>query len=276
VTRQGGEAVERLGERGRRRPRLAVFKFASCDGCQLQILNLEEALLALAEQVEIAYFLEATSRVAEGPFDVALVEGSVTTRPDVERIRRIREQATLLVALGACATSGGLQALRNHADVGEYARSVYPHPEWIDTLPTSTPLSAHVPVDLELQGCPVNEQQVLGALAVLLLGGRPALPRTSVCMECQRRGQPCVVVTRGLPCLGPITRAGCGALCPSLGRDCYGCFGPAPDANPESLLASFEAGGLSRADAVRRLRSIYNAAPAFAALAERLEGRHGG
>jgi len=257
------------------RPRLAVFKFASCDGCQLQILNLEEELLALAARVEIANFLEASSRTLEGPWDVVLVEGSITTAHDAERIRRIREQAGTLITIGACATSGGIQALRNLADVEAWKAQVYPHPEWIEALATSTPISAHVRVDHEIQGCPVNGMQVLRVLVRALLGTQPDLPVASVCLECKRRGAVCVVVARGIPCLGPVTRAGCGAICPALGRDCYGCFGPAADPNPASLLRHLEAGGLTRADAVRRLRHINGWRREFRELAERLEAGDG-
>ena len=253
------------------RPTLAVFKFASCDGCQLQILNLEDELLALAERIEIATFLEATSRVAEGPWDVVLVEGSITTARDVERIRQIRERARTLIAIGACATSGGIQALRNAADLGAWKAQIYPHPDWVDALATSTPISAHVRVDSEIQGCPVDKAQLLRVLVRALLGTQPDLPVASVCLECKRRGAVCVMVSRGIPCLGPVTRAGCGAICPALGRDCYGCFGPAADPNPSSLVRQFEGAGLSRADAVRRLRHINGWRREFRELADRLE-----
>jgi coenzyme F420-reducing hydrogenase gamma subunit len=246
----------------RRRPRLAVFKFASCDGCQLQILNLEDELLQLLDRVELATFLEASSRAeTEGQWDVTL---------------RIRERSARLVTIGACATSGGIQALRNLADVEEWKRHVYPRPEWIDALATSTPISAHVPVDAEIQGCPIDKQQVLRVLVRFLLGTEPDLPTASVCLECKRRGNPCVLVAKGLPCLGPVTRAGCGAICPGLGRDCYGCFGPAADPNPASLVRQLEANGLSRADAVRRLRHVNGWRREFRALADELEGREGG
>jgi coenzyme F420-reducing hydrogenase gamma subunit len=254
------------------KPRLAVFKFASCDGCQLTILNLEDELLALAERVEIANFLEASSRAdTEGPWDVTLVEGSITTAHDAERILDIRERSRLLITIGACATSGGIQALRNVADVEAWKQIVYPHPEWIRALATSTPIAEHVKVDHEIQGCPVDKGQVLRVLVRLLLGTQPDLPASSVCIECKRRGNPCVLVSRGVPCLGPVTRAGCGAICPGLGRDCYGCFGPAADANPASLIRSFEATGLSRADAVRRLRHINGWRREFRDVADRLE-----
>jgi len=256
------------------RPRLGVFKFASCDGCQLQLLNLETDLLPLLERIELVHFLEASSRAEpEGPFDVALVEGSVTTPGDAERILRIRERTTRLVTIGACATSGGIQALRNLADVEEWKSHVYPHPEWIETLATSTPISDHVKVDVEIQGCPVNKEQVLRVLVRLLLGAGADLPSASVCLECKRQGNPCVLVTRGIPCLGPVTRAGCGAICPSLGRDCYGCFGPAAEPNVASLMRQLEALGLPRADAVRRLRHLNGWRREFREAADALEGR---
>jgi len=257
-----------------RRPRLAVHKFASCDGCQLQLLNLEDELLPLAERVEIAHFLEASSRVVPGPWDVSLVEGSVTTTHDAERIVQIREQSALLVTIGACATAGGLQALRNDADVEEWKAHVYPEPRWLEALATSTPISAHVKVDHEIHGCPVSGAQVLRTLLRLLLGTSPDLPGHAVCIECKRRGATCVLVARSLPCLGPVTRAGCGALCPSLGRDCYGCFGPADDPNPEALASQLRRLGLSAADVARRLRGIYNAAAPFRRVAAALEREH--
>jgi coenzyme F420-reducing hydrogenase gamma subunit len=254
------------------RPKLAVFKFASCDGCQVSLLNLEEELLALAERVEIAFFLEATSRVEPGPYDVALVEGSITTEEDVERIQRVRAESRTLITIGVCATSGGIQALRNLADFEAWKREVYPHPEWIRALPTSTPISDHVEVDAEIQGCPVDKHQVLRVLLRALLGATSDLPGASVCMECKRRGQVCVLVAKGSPCLGPITRAGCGALCPSLGRDCYACFGPADDPNPTSLAERLQRLGVSRRDVVLRLRGVAGWRNEFRALADRLEG----
>jgi coenzyme F420-reducing hydrogenase gamma subunit len=248
-----------------------VFKLASCDGCQLQLLNLEDELLALADRIEIAHFLEASSAVTPGPWDVVLVEGSVTTAHDAERIRQIRAQARALVAIGACAVSGGIQALRNGADVESWKRSVYPEPGWIEALPTSTPVSAHVPVDAELQGCPISREQLLRVLLRLLLGATPDLPVASVCIECKRGGTACVAVTRAVPCMGPITRAGCGAICPALGRDCYGCFGPAVDPNVAAWVAQVERSGLSRAETLRRLRHINGARRELRGAIETLE-----
>lgn len=257
------------------RPRLAVFKFASCDGCQVSILNLDEDLLALADRFQVAFFLEASSRTEPGPYDVVLVEGSVTTSHDAERIREIRDQAGLLITIGACATSGGIQALRNVGDVEEWKRHVYPHPEWLDTLATSTPISDHVKVDHEIQGCPVDKGQVVRVLTRALLGTKPDLPGSSVCMECKRQGQVCVMVTKRIPCMGPVTRAGCGAICPAQGRDCYACFGPAEQVNPESLVQQLVALGLGRREIALRLRSITGYRKEFARLADHLEGRDG-
>jgi len=166
------------------RPRLAVFKFASCDGCQVAIFNLDAALLELSERFDVTCFSEASSRLEPGPWEIALVEGSITTAEDVERIRAIREQSATLVALGACATSGGIQALRNHADVEEWKRHVYPRPDLLEVLPTSTPLAEHVRVDAQIQGCTPSREQVLRVLTRALLGARPDLPGSSVCMEC--------------------------------------------------------------------------------------------
>ncbi|TYB43920.1 oxidoreductase [Actinomadura chibensis] len=211
-----------------RRPTLAVWKFASCDGCQLTLLDCEDELLALTGRIEIAHFLEASSAAGEGPYDVSLVEGSITTPADLERIRHVRAVSRTLITIGACATAGGVQALRNFGDVREFASVVYARPEFVATLADSTPVAAHVPVDFELRGCPIDRRQLLEVLTAHLTGRRPDVPRHSVCFECKSRGNVCVMVAHGTPCLGPITHAGCGAICPAYGRGCYGCFGPSP------------------------------------------------
>lgn len=214
----------------RQRPKLAVVKFASCDGCQLSILNLEEDLLALGRMLDIAYFPEASSDMRPGPYDIALVEGSITTAEDAHRILALRQQAKVLITIGACATAGGIQSLRNWADVESFKRTVYPSPEYIQSLSTSTPISEHVHVDFELWGCPIDKEQLLRVVIDLVAGVQPRLPADSVCLECKRRGNVCVLVANGLPCLGPVTKTGCGAICPGMGRDCYGCFGPSEGA----------------------------------------------
>jgi len=253
------------------RPRVAVFKMASCDGCQLQLLDAEEALLDLAGAIEIANFAEASSNMQPGPYDVALVEGSISAPEQIEQLKKIREESAFLITIGACATSGGVQALRNGRDLGEVIREVYPNPEFVKSLDVSTPVADHVDVDLELTGCPVDRGELLVVIAQLLRGSVPRLPTTPVCIECKRRGYACVLVTRGEPCLGPVTRTGCGAICPAFARGCYGCFGPSQTPNTEALAELFKAHGISAAQATDRFRFITGHAPSFAKEAERLE-----
>ena len=237
-------------------PTLAVWKFASCDGCQLSLLDCEDELLPLAGEIEIAYFLEARRATVEGPYDLSLVEGSITTAEDAERIRRVRESSRRLVTIGACATAGGIQALRNFADVGEFVSAVYASPEYISTLKTSTPISAHVHVDFELQGCPINKRQLLEVISAYLNERRPQIPGHSVCIECKRRGNVCVMVAHGTPCLGPVTHAGCGAICPSYNRGCYGCFGPMESPDTRSLSEWWKRLGVPEEQLVRAFRGF--------------------
>lgn len=217
------------------KPRLAVWKFASCDGCQLSLLDCEDELLTIAGAVEIAYFPEATRGEIKGRYDVSLVEGSITTAHDAERIREVRARSRTLVTIGACATAGGIQALRNFADVREYAAVVYARPDYIRTLATSTPIADHVLVDFELRGCPINKRQLVEVISAFMIGRRPVTPPHAVCIECKLKGNVCVMVAHGTPCLGPVTHAGCGALCPSYDRGCYGCYGPMESPNTPSL-----------------------------------------
>ncbi|MFO7547413.1 MAG: oxidoreductase [Acidimicrobiia bacterium] len=244
-------------------PSLAVWKFASCDGCQLSLLDCEDELLAVAGAVDIAHFPEATTSHRDGPYDISLVEGSITTPHDLERVREIRAQSKVLVTIGACATSGGIQALRNLADVDEYRALVYAHPEYIATLETSTPIADHVPVDFELRGCPISKHQLLELIGALLTGRKPHLPTVSVCIECKARGTACVMVARQIPCLGPITQAGCGAICPAFARGCYGCFGPAETVNADSLASWWHELGVDRPAWLRALRTFNVNAPGF-------------
>jgi sulfhydrogenase subunit delta len=223
-----------------RKPRLGVFKFASCDGCQLSLLDCEDELLAVAGAVEIAYFLEATRRPLEGEFDLVLVEGSISSPEQLEQIEDVRKRSRFLVTIGACATAGGIQALRNWGHVREYLQIVYARPEYIQTLATSTPIAEHVLVDFELRGCPINKRQLVEVISAFLAGRRPNVPNHAVCVECKRAGIVCVMVAQGVPCLGPITHAGCGALCPNYDRGCYGCFGPSKAPNVLSLTHKFQ------------------------------------
>ncbi|WP_031405756.1 oxidoreductase [Thiomonas sp. FB-Cd] len=244
------------------KPRLAVWKFASCDGCQLSLLDCEDELLTLAGAVQIANFPEATSLILDGPYDLSLVEGSITTPQDAERILEVRRQSRLLVSIGACATAGGIQALRNLAAIDDFVAAVYASPQYISTLETSTPISAHVTVDYELHGCPVNKAQLLEVIAAFLARRKPAISAHSVCIECKRRGAVCVMV-QGTPCLGPVTHAGCGAICPAYHRGCYGCYGPMETPNMPALADAWLALGAAPREIQRALRTFNTGAEPF-------------
>ena len=237
------------------RPSVAVFKFASCDGCQLSLLDAEDELLGVAQAVDIVYFPEATSIMLKGPYDIGLVEGSITTHHDAERIQQVRRLCRTLVTIGACATSGGIQALRNWKEVSGMVRMVYSNPDFIRTLKMSTPVAEHVPVDFELRGCPINKHQLIELVSAMIAGRKPNIPTYSVCLECKRRANICVAVARGAACMGPVTQAGCGALCPSFDRGCYGCFGPMESSNTASLTEQFRVLGRADDDIVRAFRS---------------------
>ena len=232
------------------RPRIGVVKFASCDGCQLTLLDLEDELLAIAERVDIIEFAEATSRRSSGPFDVLFVEGSISSPEQAEEIARLRAVSHRLVTIGACATAGGIQAIRNWFDHDEVRAAVYPQPDYVESLAESRPVNDFVAVDAELRGCPISPGQLREFLIALVTGRRPQLPDEAVCLECKRRGVVCVAVAEGVACLGPVTRTGCGAICPAYGRGCYGCFGPRESANTTSL-AAWLSDGRSAADVGR-------------------------
>jgi sulfhydrogenase subunit delta len=244
-----------------KKPRLAVWKFASCDGCQLSLLDCEDQLLAIAGAMDIAYFPEATRGEAKGVYDLSLVEGSITTSDDAERIHEVRRRSKTLITIGACATAGGIQALRNFADVREYVAIVYAHPDYIRTLALSTAISSHVPVDFELRGCPIDKGQLVDVVSAFLAGRHPNTPAHSVCIECKIKGNVCVMVAKATPCLGPVTHAGCGALCPSYDRGCYGCFGPKETPNAPSLSGWLGRLGMD-AEALTRVYRTFNAAAA--------------
>lgn len=257
----------------KRKPKVAVWKFASCDGCQLSLLDCEDELLAVVGAVEIANFLEASRAVVKGPYDVSLVEGSVTTEHDAKRIQEVRKTSKFLITIGACATAGGIQALRNFKDVKEFTSIVYAKPEYISTLDKSTPISEHVKVDFELRGCPINKYQLVEVISALLNGRKPNTPPYSVCIECKRRETVCVMVAHGIPCLGPVTQAGCGAICPAYNRGCYGCFGPKETPNTASLSAWWGHLGVKEQDLVRAFRGFNAYAEPFRKESEAHERR---
>ncbi len=254
------------------RPALAVWKFASCDGCQLTLLDCEDEFLSIVGAINIAYFPEATRSMADGPYDLSLVEGSITTQHDADRIAEIRAMSSTLITIGACATAGGIQSLKNWADVDDFISIVYAHPEYIDSLATSTPISDHVDVDFELRGCPISKAQLIEVIDAFIVGRKPNTPTHSVCVECKLRGTPCIMAVNGTPCMGPITQAGCGAICPAFNRGCYGCFGPSESPNIDSLGQEWRSLGVGDADLARALRTFNAYAPEFKEASESYEG----
>ena len=233
-----------------KRPRIGILKLTSCDGCQLSLLNMEDELFNLIELFDVAYFREASDKPLRGHFDIIIVEGSISTEWQIEDLVSIREKSRYLVTIGACATAGGIQALRNWTTLETFKRFVYPSPDMIKALSISTPISDHVHVDYELWGCPVNKDALSEVLSAFLIDKRPGVPGQSLCIECKARGIPCLLVSKSVPCLGPATRSGCGALCPAFARPCYGCFGPKEGANIESLLQLFQKNGLTQSECV--------------------------
>lgn len=254
------------------KPKLAVWKFASCDGCQLSLLDCEDELLAVTSAIELAYFPEATRAVLKGPYDVSLVEGSITTPHDAERIQQVRRSSKFLITIGACATAGGIQSLRNFKDVKSLMSMVYANPKYIETLTKSTPIADHVFVDFELRGCPINKFQLLEVVSAYLNGRKPNVPKYSVCVECKRRGTPCVMVSQGTACLGPVTQAGCNALCPAYQRGCFGCFGPMETPNTRALSEEWKVLGKSSQEILRAFRSYNAYADAFRKESDAHEG----
>ncbi len=239
-----------------KKPRLAVFKMSSCDGCQLSLLDAEDELLAVLGGVELAYFPEASSRMLKGPYDIGLVEGSITTPRNVEEIRQIRKDCRILITIGSCATAGGIQALRNWKDVKEFTKIVYASPEYISTLDRSLPVSSYVHVDFELRGCPINKYQLIEVLNAFLNSRKPNVATHSVCIDCKLKGNICVMVAHGTACLGPVTQTGCNALCPSYDRGCFGCYGPMDSTNTASLAKEFKQMGKTSFDVMTMFRNF--------------------
>ena len=242
---------------------VAVHKFSSCDGCQLALLNLGEPLLLLNQLIEIKHFAEAGPLDEEAKVDIAIVEGSISTSKDSERLQKIRDNSTYLITIGACATSGGIQALRNMASTNEWIADIYARPSLIDSLDNSTAIKDQVKVDLELWGCPINQQQILTAIRALLFGVLPKEENDKVCMECKRLQNVCVMVAKNEPCMGPVTRTGCGALCPRVGRDCYGCYGPAENTNTQAMANRLQGLGLLDDEVAKRFLFIHSATEQF-------------
>lgn len=233
--------------------KLAWLRFTSCSGCQLTLLNAEEAMAALATIVELHEFPLASSAFGtNNVFDVALVEGSLTSPAQIKRVLALRQKTGLLLAIGACALTGGVNAMVKE-DRRRAIASIYGKPgaEW-ETFPP-LPIHHFVQVDGEIPGCPPEQQELLETIAALLHGGAPGRQVMPVCMECRSDENRCLLEEDQAPCLGPITQAGCRALCPELGVPCEGCRGVVPEANRDELTRLFISAGLSEREISHRL-----------------------
>ena len=234
------------------KPRVAFFDFASCEGCQLQIINLEEDLLKVLEAVDVVTFREAMKEQSDD-YDIAFVEGSITRKSDEERLNGIRGNAKLLIALGSCATLGAINCLKNFHEQEYVKKLVYgDKASSYETYP-SRPLKAVVPVDFEIHGCPINRDEFAMVVKALLLGKKPEIPNFPVCVECKMAENICVF-ERGMTCMGPVTRAGCGACCVTEGSFCWGCRGLVDDPNADSQRDVLATHGLSVQDILGRFR----------------------
>lgn len=237
----------------RRKPRVAVFSFTGCEGCSLAVLECEEYLLDVLDRVDLVNWREAMDKIAD-EFDIAFVDGSITTEHEIEEIRAVRKNAQVLVALGACATHGCVNVLRNFMPMEQVRSIVYGSAkDGLDTLPQARPIADFVNVDYHLYGCPIDRKEFLSLVGSVLAGRFWAPPDYAVCVECKAAGVVCLF-NRGQTCLGPITRAGCGAICPTYGARCDACRGLFSDANVDALRDLMDARGIGPRELTEQLR----------------------
>jgi len=234
------------------KPKVAFFDFAGCEGDQLQIANLEERLLAIASHLEVVNFREVKTKQTDD-YEIAFVEGSITRPEDEPRIKQIRKQAKILIALGACASIGGINCLKNFFSPKEYTSMVYGKAARMYPTYAAKPIKAIVPVDGEIHGCPIDKEEFVLVVKSLLLGKKYLPPDYPVCVECKKAGNICNY-ERGRICLGIITRAGCKATCISQGSTCWGCRGPVPGANLDAARQVMDQHGFSWLEAEDKFR----------------------
>jgi len=251
-----------------KRLRVAVYKFTGCAGCQMEFLRLEDELLELTKKIEFVYFMMIQNRDELERYDICFVEGSVSTPRELEEIKMIRANTRTLVAFGDCAVTGCVPSIRNWLSQSEAEKVVYKDTSPIRSFKVGG-IGEYVPVDLTLPGCPPHKNMILEAITASLLEIRPDLRMHSVCVECKLRENVCILTSLGKACMGPVTRAGCGAICPTYGRECEGCYGPMSDASPASLAAEFHKLGVSSQDLVRKFRKYAGTSKEF----EEVSGR---
>ena len=238
--------------------RISVHKFSSCDGCQLSLLNMGGTLVALGDAIELVHFLEAGYDNFDTPVDISFVEGSINSVEDRERLARIRENSKYLVAIGACATSGGLQALIRFHNDEERNVGIYTDAQAVAHYRNPVSLSECVHIDHEIHGCPINESSMLDCILQYVHHSVPTRNDGKVCNECKVKNHTCLMVTRKEACLGNVTQAGCGALCIGMGRTCFGCYGPAENSQPMNLSNYLRKTGFPSEEIQNRFLHIHN------------------
>lgn len=234
------------------KPRVGVWKFTCCSGCQFNLIFFQNNLKDTLDSVEFQFFYMGKEHNSEeGIFDIALIEGGVSEAHQVEELKKVRRMTKMLVAFGQCAVDGGIPSVKNRTPELEIQKRVYEDPLLINSNRVQ-PIDAYVRVDAYLRGCPFEESELLEVISAYKLGKKPELPRGSVCTECKMKDNLCILIARNELCMGPVTNAGCGALCPSRGRPCYSCHGPMDDPNARALAELFETRRLSPEDIIRK------------------------
>ncbi|MFA4890456.1 MAG: hypothetical protein WC587_02370 [Candidatus Paceibacterota bacterium] len=221
------------------KPKIAIYDFTDCEGCEVKLVSLREKLLLLENKVDIVNWRLGQERFEPGPYDITIIEGTPITQHEIDLLKELRENSKVIVALGACAALGGVPAIMPEKDRKMWYEKIYSsqyHPRGVDALP----LSAHVKVDFSIHGCPVDEDHVVKVLEELLSGKTPSYRGYSTCFECKQAGNKCRIAEEDKPCLGPITQGGCKAVCVSGGSPCYGCFGVREEANIPAMIKTLE------------------------------------
>jgi coenzyme F420-reducing hydrogenase gamma subunit len=234
------------------KPRIGVFKYSCCAGCEFQLIYFQQYVLETLGAVKIDYCrMLQSGGIEEGPFDVALVEGAITEQWQADQVKKIRAVSKYVIPIGSCAVCGGVPAIKNIAEEFEAEQRVYSDLSPIHSV-KAYPIDQYVKVDGYIKGCPMGVRDLTELVISLLLGKKPDFLEFCVCVECKLKNNICVLVAYDEPCMGPVVNAGCGALCPSHNRACYGCWGPMKDANAKALADHFEKMGLSRQEIIGR------------------------
>ncbi len=249
----------------KKKPAIGIFSFTGCDGCQLELINREEILLDLAKEVDIIHFPLTQENNNDGPYDIAIVEGGITKKEDIQKIKDVREKSKCLIAIGSCAIYGGVPAMKNFLRDDEPELTVYSKTGFVDSIPAAG-IGKYVKVDFNLRGCPPNKDEFIEVVKQVLLGKTPKESSSPVCVECKQNKNPCFLLEKEF-CLGPLTYSGCDAICINNGVPCEGCRGPLDDANIAAEVKLLKTFGMTEEDVKEKARL-------FSATAKKYEEIH--